>query len=46
MTHSAVKAYAIAKKLEVLQPTNLKNPEFITQLQALGAQVYAVDGSE
>jgi methionyl-tRNA formyltransferase len=42
VTHSAVKEYAIAKKLEVLQPTNLKSPEFIGQLQALGAEVYAV----
>jgi methionyl-tRNA formyltransferase len=42
MTHSAVKEYAIAKKIEVLQPTNLKSPEFIVQLQALEAEVYAV----
>ena len=42
ITTSAVKDYALLKGIPVLQPVNLKAPEFIDQLQKLNAEVYAV----
>lgn len=40
--YSAVKEYALAKGLRLLQPVKLKDPEFLTQLQALNANVQVV----
>ncbi len=39
---SAVKTFALQNNLPVLQPTNLKNPDFIEQLKALGAKLQVV----
>lgn len=39
---SAVKQYADQHRLNVLQPTNLKDPEFIESLQALQADLFVV----
>lgn len=39
---SAVKSYALEKGLEVLQPTNLKEESFITELRALNADLFVV----
>lgn len=38
----AVKQYALEKGLPVLQPEKLKDPDFIAQLQAIGAQLFIV----
>ncbi len=42
LRQSAVKQYAIANQLEVLQPTNLKNEDFIIGLQKWQADVQIV----
>ncbi len=42
LTMSAVKQYALDKGLMVLQPTNLKNPEFLEALKALNADLQVV----
>lgn len=39
---SAVKRYAVAKGLIILQPEKLKNPEFIEELNALNADLQVV----
>jgi len=39
---SAVKQYALEKGLKILQPTNLKSPEFINDLQALDPHLQIV----
>jgi methionyl-tRNA formyltransferase len=39
---SAVKKYAIANNLNILQPTNLKSEEFLTQLKSLHANLQIV----
>lgn len=39
---SAVKEYALANKLHLLQPTNLKAPEFLSELKALNANLHVV----
>lgn len=39
---SAVKEYALAKNLNVLQPTNLKAPEFLSELEQLNANIQVV----
>ena len=39
---SAVKEYALKKNLNILQPTNLKDPEFIKELKALNANLQIV----
>ncbi|MBE9469421.1 MAG: methionyl-tRNA formyltransferase [Bacteroidetes bacterium] len=39
---SAVKKFALEKKLNILQPTNLKNLEFIEQLQSLNADLQII----
>ncbi|WGQ08709.1 methionyl-tRNA formyltransferase [Pedobacter gandavensis] len=42
LQESAVKQYAVAKGLKVLQPLKLKDPEFIQELQALKADLQVV----
>ncbi|MEZ4796600.1 MAG: methionyl-tRNA formyltransferase [Flavobacteriaceae bacterium] len=42
LTQSAVKVYALSKGITVLQPTNLKNDNFIAQLKALNANLQVV----
>lgn len=42
MLHSAVKQYAVSHGLRVLQPVSLKAPEFIAELQAIGADLFIV----
>ncbi len=39
---SSVKKYAFSKNLKILQPTNLKNPQFLEELKALGANLQVV----
>jgi methionyl-tRNA formyltransferase len=39
---SAVKEYALVKNLNVLQPTNLKAPEFLSELEQLNANLQVV----
>jgi len=42
VSESAVKKYAVEKGLKVLQPVKLKDPEFISELQALKADLQVV----
>jgi len=42
VSESAVKKYAVEKGLKVLQPVKLKDPEFMTELQALKADLQVV----
>ncbi len=42
LQQSAVKKYAVAHQLNILQPEKLKNPEFINQLQSLKADLQIV----
>ena len=42
LNESAVKKYATAQGLTILQPTNLKNPDFIKELEALEANLQIV----
>jgi methionyl-tRNA formyltransferase len=42
MNESAVKQYAVANGLKVLQPEKLKNPEFLAELKALQADLQVV----
>ncbi len=44
MNESAVKKYAVEKGLTVLQPEKLKDPEFLSQLQALKGDLFVVVG--
>jgi methionyl-tRNA formyltransferase len=39
---SAVKKYAVEKGLRILQPEKLKNPEFISELKSLKANLFVV----
>lgn len=39
---SAVKKYALSENLRILQPTNLKNPDFLKELQNLKADIQVV----
>ena len=39
---SAVKEYALANNLRLLQPTNLKNEEFLAELKGLGANLQVI----
>ena len=39
---SAVKEYALSKKLHLLQPTNLKAPDFLLELESLEANLQVV----
>jgi len=42
LTESAVKLYAVAHGLKVLQPENLKNPAFLEELKSLQADLQVV----
>ena len=42
LQQSAVKIYAVEKKLFVLQPEKLKNPEFLAELKSLNADLQIV----
>ncbi len=42
LNQSAVKKYAVEHKLTVLQPTNLKNPDFLEHLKSLRANLQVV----
>ena len=42
LIESAVKKFAVTKGLTVLQPRNLKNPEFVEELRALRADLQVV----
>lgn len=42
MLQSAVKQYAIAHNLPLLQPVSLKAPEFVDELRAIGANLFIV----
>ncbi|WP_027075848.1 methionyl-tRNA formyltransferase [Maribacter antarcticus] len=42
LNQSAVKEYAIAHNLTILQPTNLKHPEFLEELKSLEANLQIV----
>ena len=42
VSESAVKQYAVANGLRVLQPTNLKDPEFLAELRSLEADLQVV----
>ena len=42
LQHSAVKKYALTQGLHLLQPANLKNPEFVEELRALKADLQVV----
>jgi len=42
LQESDVKKYAVEKGLKVLQPTNLKNPDFLTELASLNANLQIV----
>lgn len=42
LSESAVKKYAAEKNLHILQPTKLKDPEFIAELQGLKADLQVV----
>ncbi len=42
LNQSAVKKYALSNGLEVLQPTNLKNPEFLEKLKSYHADIQVV----
>jgi len=42
LQQSAVKKYALEKKLNILQPEKLKNPDFINELRSLEANVQIV----
>ena len=40
--HSDVKKYALEHDLPLLQPVNLKSPEFVAELEAIGADLFIV----
>ena len=42
LLHSPVKQYAVANNLPLLQPVNLKDPQFVEELRALGANLFVV----
>jgi len=42
LNESAVKKYAVENDLNILQPTNLKNPEFLSSLKSLNANLQIV----
>lgn len=42
LQESAVKQFALSKNLKILQPTNLKDPDFIKELKALNANLQIV----
>jgi methionyl-tRNA formyltransferase len=42
LQESAVKQYALSKNLPVLQPTNLKDPSFVSELKEFNADLFVV----
>ncbi len=42
LLHSPVKQYAVANNLRLLQPVNLKDPQFVEELRGLGANLFVV----
>ncbi|MFT7349547.1 MAG: methionyl-tRNA formyltransferase, partial [Candidatus Paceibacteria bacterium] len=42
LNESAVKQYAVSQNLPILQPTNLKSEEFLTELKALDANLQII----
>ena len=42
MNQSAIKKYSLEKNLNILQPTNLKDPEFIEALELLNVDLFVV----
>ena len=42
LLHSPVKQYAEANNLPLLQPVNLKDPQFVEELRSLGANLFVV----
>lgn len=42
LQESAVKQYALAQNIKILQPTNLKNESFLEELQTLNANLFIV----
>ena len=42
LRQSAVKEYAVAEKLTLLQPENLKDPAFTNELELLNADVFII----
>lgn len=42
LLHSPVKQYAVANNLPLLQPVNLKDPDFVEELRSLGANLFVV----
>src|ERR1700744_1386058 len=42
VNESAVKQYAVANGLKILQPSNLKDPEFLEELRSLNAELQVV----
>ncbi len=42
LNQSAVKKYALTQNLPILQPTNLKDPDFLNQLKALNANLQII----
>lgn len=42
ISESAVKKYSVEKSIPVLQPTNLKDPDFVNQLSDLKADLFVV----
>ena len=42
LMQSAVKKYALSQDLKILQPTNLKNEEFLNQLKSLNANLQII----
>ena len=39
LTESEIKSFAVSKGLQILQPTNLKSPDFIDELKSLNANL-------
>lgn len=42
MFQSPVKRYAVERGLKLMQPVSLKDPEFVAELRALGAELFVV----
>ena len=42
LSESAVKKFALEQDLRILQPTNLKSPDFLNELSSLGANLFVV----
>ncbi len=42
LQYSDVKKYAVEKNLPILQPTKLKDPQFLSELEALQADIFVV----